>query len=83
AGVDGLVVAIDAYFPINHRGVVDYFTSVAKAVELPIVIYTNPNYQKATLSIEVLNELSDLENIVALKDASSNTGRLLSLLNRI
>jgi len=83
AGVDGLVVAIDAYFPINHRGVVDYFTAVAKAVELPIVIYTNPNYQKATLSIEVLHELSNLENIVALKDASSNTGRLLSLLNRI
>jgi len=83
AGVDGLVVAIDAYFPINHRGVVDYFTAVAKAVELPIVIYTNPNYQKATLSIDVVKDLSQLENIVALKDASSNTGRLLSLLNRV
>ena len=83
AGVDGLVVAIDAYFPINRRGVVEYFSAVAKAVELPIVIYTNPNYQKATLSIDVVKDLSQLENIVALKDASSNTGRLLSLLNRV
>jgi len=83
AGVDGLVVAIDAYFPINHRGVVEYFTAVAQAVELPIVIYTNPNYQKATLSIDVVKDLSQLENIVALKDASSNTGRLLSLLNQV
>lgn len=83
AGVDGLVVAIDAYFPINHRGVVEYFTAVAKAVELPIVVYTNPNYQKATLSIDVVKDLSQLENIVALKDASSNTGRLLSLLNQV
>jgi len=83
AGVDGLVVAIDAYFPINRRGVVEYFTAVAKAVELPIVVYTNPNYQKATLSIDVVKDLSQLENIVALKDASSNTGRLLSLLNQV
>jgi 4-hydroxy-tetrahydrodipicolinate synthase len=47
------------------------------------VLYTNPNFQRSDLSLPVLERLSRIPNIGYIKDASSNTGRLLSILNRM
>jgi 4-hydroxy-tetrahydrodipicolinate synthase len=81
-GVDGIVVALDAYFPLDETETFDYFWSAADAVDLPVAIYTNPNFQRSSLSISVVDKLSHHPNIRAIKDASTNTGRLLSILNR-
>jgi 4-hydroxy-tetrahydrodipicolinate synthase len=81
-GVDGIVIALDAYFPLDEAETCDYFWSVADAVDLPVAIYTNPNFQRSSLSINALEKLSRHSNISAIKDASTNTGRLLSILNR-
>jgi 4-hydroxy-tetrahydrodipicolinate synthase len=81
-GVNGIVVALDAYFPLNEAEVESYFLAVADAVDLPIAIYTNPSFQRSDLSIDVIERLSRHPNIRAIKDASTNTGRLLSILNR-
>lgn len=81
AGVDGILAILEAYFPIDDNGVVAYFEAIAAAVDLPVVLYTNPNFQRSDLSIPAIVRLSRIENIVAIKDASSNTGRLLSILN--
>ncbi len=80
-GVDGLLAVMEAYFPIDDRGVVAYFRAIAEAVTLPVVLYTNPNFQRSDLSLPAIVELSKVENITAIKDASNNTGRLLSILN--
>ena len=68
---------------MSEDAVVDYFTAVAGAVELPIVIYTNPNFQRADLTLAAIARLAEVDNIRYIKDASFNTGRLLSLLNRV
>ena len=81
AGVDGILAILEAYFPLDDAGVVAYFEAIAKAVDLPVVLYTNPNFQRSDLSIPAIVRLSKIENIVAIKDASTNTGRLLSILN--
>ncbi len=81
-GVDGILAILEAYFPVPDDGIVDYFTEIAGAVELPIVLYTNPNFQRADLSLAAIDRLSRVPNIAYIKDASSNTGRLLSILNR-
>ena len=80
--VNGLLVVLEAYFPLKEAEIERYFLSVADATELPVVIYTNPNFQRSDLSIGVIERLSQHENIVGLKDASTNTGRLLSIINR-
>ena len=49
----------------------------------PLVLYTNPNFQRSDLSLSVLNRLSHISNIDYLKDASSNTGRLLAIINQV
>ncbi|MEO1139368.1 MAG: dihydrodipicolinate synthase family protein [Pseudomonadota bacterium] len=82
-GCDAILAVLEAYFPVSEEGIHAYFSAIAGAVDLPIVIYTNPNFQRSDLSVEVISKLSEIENIQCLKDASSNTGRLLSILNRV
>lgn len=82
-GVDGIIAVLEAYFPLSEDAVVDYFTAVAGSVDLPIVIYTNPNFQRADLTLEAIGRLAEVDNIRYIKDASFNTGRLLSLQNRV
>lgn len=80
-GADGILAVMEAYFPIDDSGVIAYFSAIANATSLPIVIYTNPNFQRSDLSVPTIVELSKIPNIRYLKDASNNTGRLLSILN--
>ena len=82
-GCDGILAVLEAYFPIADDGVYSYFAAIAESVALPIVIYTNPNFQRADLSLPVIHRLSRIPNIRYLKDASTNTGRLLSIINQV
>ncbi|MBN2906824.1 MAG: dihydrodipicolinate synthase family protein [Rhodobacteraceae bacterium] len=81
-GADGILAVMEAYFPVPETGVVDYFTAVAEATPLPVTMYTNPNFQRSDLSLSAIDTLSHHPRIAYLKDASTNTGRLLSILNR-
>ncbi len=81
AGADGILAVLEAYFPVSEDGVVAYFTAVADATDLPVTLYTNPNFQRSDLSLNAIDRLADHRNICFLKDASTNTGRLLSVLN--
>jgi 4-hydroxy-tetrahydrodipicolinate synthase len=82
-GCDGILAILEAYFPIPDDGVYAYFKAVADAVTLPVVLYTNPNFQRSDLSLPVIERLSRIPNIGYIKDASSNTGRLLSIVNLV
>ncbi len=82
-GVDGILAILEAYFPVSDDGVHAYFEAIGKAVALPVVLYTNPNFQRSDLSLPVIERLSRVPNIRYVKDASSNTGRLLSIINRV
>ncbi|MBK1635854.1 dihydrodipicolinate synthase family protein [Rhodovulum adriaticum] len=81
-GADGILAVMEAYFPVPDSGVVDYFSAVADATALPVTMYTNPNFQRSDLSPGTIETLSHHPRIAYLKDASTNTGRLLSILNR-
>jgi len=82
-GAHGILAIMEAYFPVGEEGMVDYFTAVAQAVSLPVVLYTNPNFQRSDLTLNVIGHLAKVPNIRYLKDASGNTGRLLSIINLV
>ena len=82
-GCNGILAILDAYFPVPDEGVFAYFKAIAEAASIPIVLYTNPNFQRSDLSLSVLDRLSRIPNIGYIKDASFNTGRLLSIINRV
>jgi 4-hydroxy-tetrahydrodipicolinate synthase len=80
-GADGVLAILEAYFPIPEQGVEAYFRAVAEAASPgPVVIYTNPQFQRSDLSLASIRRLSEVSNIGYIKDASTNTGRLLSIL---
>jgi 4-hydroxy-tetrahydrodipicolinate synthase len=80
-GADGILAVLEAYFPIADDGVHAYFRAIGEAVALPVVLYTNPSFQRSDLSLPVIERLSRVPNIRYIKDASVNTGRLLSIIN--
>src|SRR6185503_12027413 len=81
-GVDGLLAIVEAYFPLKDAQIESYFRSIADAVDIPVVLYTNPQFQRSDLSLDVIARLSEHPRIRYIKDASTNTGRLLSIMNR-
>jgi 4-hydroxy-tetrahydrodipicolinate synthase len=72
---------------VPDEGVVAYFGAIADAVadeHCPVVLYTNPQFQRSDLSLAAIQRLAEAHrNIRYLKDASTNTGRLLSIMNRV
>ena len=81
-GADGILAILESYFPLSEPQVEAYFRAIADAVEVPVVLYTNPQFQRTDLSLDVISRLSEHPRIRYIKDASTNTGRLLSIMNR-
>ena len=81
-GVDGILAILESYFPLKDAQVEAYFRAIADAVDIPVVLYTNPQFQRSDLALDVIAKLSTHPRIRYIKDASTNTGRLLSIINR-
>jgi len=81
-GADGILAILESYFPLKDAQVEAYFRAIADAVDVPVVLYTNPQFQRSDLSLETIARLSTHPRIGYIKDASTNTGRLLSIMNR-
>ncbi len=81
-GADGILAILESYFPLAEPQVEAYFRAIADAVDVPVVLYTNPQFQRTDLSLDVIARLAEHPRIGYIKDASTNTGRLLSIMNR-
>ena len=81
-GADGILAILEAYFPLKDAQIESYFRAIADAVDIPVVLYTNPQFQRSDLTLDVIARLSEHPRIRYIKDASTNTGRLLSIMNR-
>jgi 4-hydroxy-tetrahydrodipicolinate synthase len=81
-GAAGILAILETYFPLAEPQVESYFRAIADAVDVPVVLYTNPQFQRTDLSLDVIARLAEHPRIRYIKDASTNTGRLLSIMNR-
>ena len=81
-GADGILAILESYFPLKDAQVEAYFRAIADAVDIPVVLYTNPQFQRSDLSLDMIARLATHPRIKHIKDASTNTGRLLSIMNR-
>lgn len=71
-GADGLLIVTPYYNKTTQRGLVQYYTRMAGAVELPIIMYSVPARTGLNIMPQTVKELSRVENIVAVKEASNN-----------
>ena len=83
-GADGLILILQQMFPVPASGVERYFRVVAEALpQTSMTLYTNPGLLGGDLPMDALDALSHVPNIEYVKDASGNTGRILTILNRM
>ena len=81
-GANGILAILEAYFPLKDAQIESYFRAIADSVDIPVVLYTNPQFQRSDLTLDVIARLSAHPRIRYIKDAATNTGRLLSIINR-
>ncbi|MGO6878249.1 dihydrodipicolinate synthase family protein [Rhizobium ruizarguesonis] len=67
AGADALLLAPVSYTPITQDEAYQHFLAVTQAAKLPLCIYNNPGTTHFTFSWELLQRLSDIETIKAVK----------------
>ncbi len=48
-GADGILAILEAYFPLKDAQIESYFRAIADAVDIPVVLYTNPQFQRSDL----------------------------------
>ncbi len=70
AGVDGLLVVTPYYNRPSQEGLHQHYKAIAEAVELPVVLYNVPARTGVNLEATTTLRLAQIENIVAVKEAS-------------
>ncbi len=75
AGADGLLHVTPYYNRPNQEGLFRHFEAVARATKLPIVLYNVPTRTACDLLTDTVARLCELDNIVAIKDATGNLVR--------
>ena len=78
-GADGLLVVTPYYNKTTQKGLIAHYTEIAKAVSLPIIMYSVPSRTGVNILPETCLELSKIENIVAIKEASGNISQVAKI----
>ena len=79
AGADGILVVTPYYNKTTQAGLIAHYTEIAKSVKLPIIMYSVPGRTGVNISPEICKELSKIENIVAIKEASGNISQVAKI----
>ncbi len=78
-GCDGVLVVTPYYNKGTFRGVTEHYRRIAGETSLPVILYNVPTRTGVNLTIPQLEELSQVENIVGIKEAGDSTDRLTEL----
>jgi 4-hydroxy-tetrahydrodipicolinate synthase len=78
-GADGILVVTPYYNKTTQKGLVAHYAEIAKNVSLPIIVYSVPSRTGVNILPETCLELSKIENIVAIKEASGNISQIAKI----
>jgi 4-hydroxy-tetrahydrodipicolinate synthase len=80
-GIDGLMVLPGMVYKADEREALAHFRAVAAASGLPIMIYNNPPAYNVDVTPEGFKELASERRVVAIKESSEDTRRLVDIVN--
>ena len=83
AGADACLVVTPYFLHPSPKGIYQHFYEVAKAVDIPIIMYNIPQTVGAYLPREVIEDLADIPNIVGLKDSSGNLAYTMEVMEMV
>ena len=79
AGADGLLVVSPYYNKATSDGLYEHYIAVASSVHIPVIIYNVPSRTGQDIPVEVYQRLSQIPNIVGVKEASADIKKFLKI----
>lgn len=78
-GVDGVLVVTPYYNKTTQKGLIEHYKAIANSTSLPIIMYSVPSRTGVNILPETCLELSKIDNIVAIKEASGNISQVAKI----
>lgn len=79
AGADAVLLVTPYYNKATQKGLILHYTAIANAILIPIILYNVPGRTGCNLAPKTVYELSKVENIVAVKEASGNLSQVAEI----
>ena len=80
-GVDGLLIVTPYYNKTTQKGIIEHYKTIAQNTTLPIILYNVPSRTGVNILPQTCLELSKIDNIVAIKEASGNLSQIAEIAN--
>lgn len=75
-GADALLLVTPYYNKTTQKGLIKHFSTIAAGVDLPCILYNVPSRTGMNIEISTYEKLSEISNIVAVKEASGNISQI-------
>ncbi|MGM7720424.1 4-hydroxy-tetrahydrodipicolinate synthase [uncultured Metabacillus sp.] len=82
AGVDAIMLVVPYYNKPSQEGLYQHFKAIAESTKLPVMLYNIPGRSVINLSVDTIVRLSELPNIVAIKEASGDLDAMSEIISR-
>jgi 4-hydroxy-tetrahydrodipicolinate synthase len=83
SGADAIIIVPPYYFKLSEDSILDHFREIASAVDLPIVVYNNPEYTGNNISPNLMARLADIPGIVGLKQSNYDISQTLEIIRLV
>ena len=83
AGADAALIVTPFYLKPADRGIYEHYNTIASQVDLPIILYNIPQCTGLPLPWQMVEDLAQIPNIVAVKDSSGQLSFILAVLEKV
>ena len=81
AGADALLLVSPYYNKGNQQGLLEHFSTIAYAVNIPIILYNVPSRTGLDMPVSLYQQLSQIPNIIGVKEASTDIVKIARIRN--
>ncbi|MDG1989991.1 MAG: 4-hydroxy-tetrahydrodipicolinate synthase [Dehalococcoidia bacterium] len=81
AGADAVLLTVPYYNKPTQEGLFEHFSAIAEATRLPCILYNVPSRTSLNMQAEIVTRLSKIDNIIGIKEASSDMDQISKIIN--
>jgi len=81
-GVDGIMLVAPYYNKPSQEGLYHHFKTIAESTSLPVMLYNIPGRSVANISVETIVRLSEIPNVVSIKEASGDLDAMAEIISK-